>query len=157
MAATGRTPGTAMIASSCLKTPGGLRTCRDTRPVGDKAYQGRCVRNICAYFSEVAGYPGGPVVPKSLTSPSTKEYFQMVTFLLERIDPNILQGGKRVIEKDLFDITRRLLRYPNGSIPKSARCSVGAPTSWPLLLALLDWLVEANRSPSFQMNLCLFE
>ncbi|MEW5310795.1 MAG: hypothetical protein WDW38_002558 [Sanguina aurantia] len=109
---------------------------QDPRPVGDKNFQGNCIRAIITYLS-THQYPAA-VSPKTLTSPTAKEFTLIVQFLMQRFDPNMKTFGK--IEDDVPLFFKRL-NYPF-QISKSGLFAVGSPHSWPAVLAALTWLVE---------------
>jgi len=65
----------------------------------------------------------------------------MVTFLLRQLDSSFHVQGR--VEDDVT-LVARALHYP--FIPsKTAITAVGAPTTWPAILAMLLWLVEILR------------
>lgn len=61
--------------------PGATRP--DPRPISDKAYQQSCVRTIITYLSG-HGYDNA-VSPKQLSSPTTKDFLSIVTFLCKQV------------------------------------------------------------------------
>jgi hypothetical protein len=108
----------------------------DPRPLGDKNFLNGCIRTVITYLS-THGYPYA-VSPKVLTSPTGKDFAQIVQFLFQRFDPTMKVFGKVEDEVPLFF---RRLNYPF-QISKSALFAVGSPHSWPSVLAALTWLVE---------------
>ena len=68
----------------------------------------------------------------------------MVTFLLRQLDAEfVVQLGTGRVE-DEVTLAAKTLRYP--FVPsKTAITAVGAPTTWPAILAMLLWLVELLR------------
>ena len=137
-AAGGKTPG--------RKTPGGSRRSSifgwsqqskaDPRPLTDKQYLNGCIRNIITYLS-THGYEY-PVSPKTLMTPTSKDFVHMVTFLFRKVHPSLKIVNK--MEEEVPQIFKKL-RYPF-PISRSALYAVGSPISWPNLLAALTWLVE---------------
>lgn len=109
---------------------------QDPRPLNDKNYLASCVRTVIGYLS-THGYPYA-LSPKTLTTPTGKEFAQMVQFLMQKFDPNIKTFGK--VEDEVPLLFKRL-NYPF-QISKSALFAVGSPHSWPAVLAALTWLVE---------------
>lgn len=109
---------------------------QDPRPLGDKNFLNSCIRTVITYLS-THGYPYA-VSPKVLTSPTGKDFAQMVQFLFQRFDPSMKVFGKVEDEVPLFF---KRLNYPF-QISKSALFAVGSPHSWPSVLAALTWLVE---------------
>ncbi|KAF4669604.1 kinetochore-associated Ndc80 complex subunit ndc80 [Perkinsus olseni] len=115
---------------------------KDERPLQSKAYRKACAEYVYAYLSK-HGYRSDRMKPGWFDSPSTREFFSVCEFLLERIDPNLIVSApqKKSTPEDLISIVRTKLLYPY-DVPKSALASVGAITTWPALLGLLSWLVE---------------
>lgn len=108
----------------------------DPRPTSDKAYVQQGIRTLIAYLSS-HGYDGA-VSPKTLASPTSKDFMRIVTFLFRRLDPNIKFQGK--MEDEVPQVFKRL-QYPF-QISKSALYAVGSPHTWPTLLSAIVWLVE---------------
>ncbi len=108
----------------------------DPRPISDKGFQANCIRTIITYLS-THNYPA-QVSPKTLASPTAKDFTLIVQFLQQQFDPNLKTFGK--IEDDVPLFFKRL-NYPH-QISKSALFAVGSPHSWPAVLAALTWLVE---------------
>jgi kinetochore protein NDC80 len=74
-----------------------------------------------------------------LSSPTTKDFTNVMLFLIRQIDPNLLKGfGK--LEEEVPQLYKRL-RYPF-AISKSNLTAVGSPHTWPTILAALCWVVE---------------
>lgn len=108
----------------------------DPRPLGDKNFQNDCIRTVITYLS-THGYPAA-VSPKTLASPTGKDFTLIAQFLFQRFDPSMKQFGK--MEDEVQGFFKRL-NYPF-QISKSALFAVGSPHSWPAVLAALTWLVE---------------
>ncbi|KAF5837128.1 HEC/Ndc80p family-domain-containing protein [Dunaliella salina] len=108
----------------------------DPRPVTDKAFVNNCIRTVITYLS-THGYPAA-VAPKTLASPTAKDFTMIVQFLFQKFDPSMKIFGK--IEDDVPLFFKRI-NYPF-AISKSALFAVGSPHSWPAVLAALTWLVE---------------
>mmetsp|Transcript_33184 Transcript_33184/g.73361 ORF Transcript_33184/g.73361 Transcript_33184/m.73361 type:complete len:629 (+) Transcript_33184:314-2200(+) len=109
---------------------------QDPRPLNDKNFLNNCIRTVITYLS-THGFPAA-VSPKTLASPTAKDFTLIVQFLFQRFDPNMKTFGK--IEDDVPMFFKRL-NYPF-QISKSALFAVGSPHSWPAVLAALTWLVE---------------
>ncbi len=108
----------------------------DPRPLSDRGFQANCTRTIITYLS-THNYPHA-VSPKTLASPTAKDFTLIIQFLQQQFDPNLRTFGK--IEDDVPLFFKRL-NYPF-QIPKSALFAVGSPHSWPAVLAAITWLVE---------------
>ena len=82
---------------------------------------------------------------KTLVSPTAKDFFTLFKWLYnEFIDPAYAWPAKNLVD----DITAVLrdLRYPAlDSISKTSFSAPGDTRSWPLLLALLSWLVDLAK------------
>lgn len=118
-----------------VKAPPGVKG--DPRPVGDKGYQASCARNVL-HFLTSHGYEY-QVTLKTLSSPTTKDYSNIMMFIVQYLDPSILKGFTK-IEEEVPQLYKRL-RYPF-TISKSNLTAVGSPHTWPTILAALSWVVE---------------
>jgi kinetochore protein NDC80 len=128
------------------KTPGGSRRTSifgwsqqsklDPRPLTDKQYLNECVKTLIKYLT-THGYDN-PVSPKTLTTPTSKDFVHIVTFLFRKVDTSLKIVGK--MEEEVPQIFKKL-KYPF-PISRSALYAVGSPHSWPSLLAALTWLTE---------------
>ncbi len=81
-----------------------------------------------------------PLVPKTFTSPTTKDFQSIFRFLVqELIDPGMVWTKK--FEDDAINLLKDL-RYP--AMETIGRTGLGAPggRDWPPLLAMLNWMVE---------------
>jgi len=108
----------------------------DRRPVTEKSTQVKYGKHIVKYLTQ-RGY-NKPISPKILSSPTNKDFFSIVLFLYQNIDPNYQFGQKP--EEDVQFIFKSL-KYPT-PINKSALIAVGSPHTWPHLLAAIHWLME---------------
>ncbi|RMZ54779.1 hypothetical protein APUTEX25_000296 [Auxenochlorella protothecoides] len=109
----------------------------DPRPVGDKQYQANCARTIITYLA-THNYEY-QINPKVLASPTTKDFTNIMLFLLRRLDPLTAKGPVKLEEE--VPVLYKRLRYPF-QISKSNLTAVGSPHTWPSILAALAWLVE---------------
>ncbi|PNW86849.1 hypothetical protein CHLRE_02g098300v5 [Chlamydomonas reinhardtii] len=109
---------------------------QDPRPLSSKDYQASCIRAVITYLS-THNFPAA-VAPKTLASPTGKDFATIVTFLFQQVDPTFRIQGKVEDEVPVFF---KRLNYPF-QISKSALFAVGSPHSWPAVLAALTWLVE---------------
>ncbi|PNH03415.1 Kinetochore protein NDC80 [Tetrabaena socialis] len=114
--------------------PGGPK--QDPRPLNSKDYQAACIRTVITYLS-THSFPAA-VSPKTLASPTGKDFSTIVTFLFQQVDPTFRIQSKVEDEVPVFF---KRLNYPF-QISKSALFAVGSPHSWPAVLAALTWLVE---------------
>lgn len=88
-------------------TVGGGAPRKDPRDWRDKGFVVTCQKRMLKYLSEW-GFPYG-IGPKTLTSPSNKEFIQMFQFLYLRIDPSYKFGAKP--EDEVLPILASL-QYP---------------------------------------------
>ncbi|KAJ1956626.1 kinetochore-associated Ndc80 complex subunit ndc80 [Linderina pennispora] len=126
-----------MIAapSVIMRNGGGVK---DPRPVKDRSFQSKAQQTIMLYLSTHA-YPG-LLTPKTLVTPTVKDFQTIFKFLYMKLDPKYKYGKK--FEDDALQILRGV-KYPYvGNISKSQLFSAGSMSAWPILLAMLLWLVE---------------
>jgi hypothetical protein len=116
--------------------PSGGRKVEDPRPIRDKAYMSKSIRKLIVYLSE-HGYDRS-ISSQILTSPTTKDFLSIISFLLTSIDPNFKFLGKF---EDEIPSVLKLISYPT-TVGRSALTAIGNPTSWPQLLAALSWLTD---------------
>eukprot|EP00934_Nitzschia_sp_Nitz4_P000044 Nitzschia sp. Nitz4//scaffold253_size28098//339//2317//NITZ4_008136-RA/size28098-snap-gene-0.51-mRNA-1//-1//CDS//3329544285//44//frame0 len=109
----------------------------DPRPVTDKAFQQDCIK-VLFQFLMANGYDH-PVTHKTLARPSGKDFTNIITFLLCRVDPTFQDGTMKL--EDEIAMNFRALGYPF-PISKTSLVAAGSPHTWPSLLAALTWLVE---------------
>lgn len=79
------------------------------------------------------------ISPKILARPSSKDFNNIVTFLLRLVDPNFNDGTCKF--EDEVAAAFKALGYPF-NISKTALYAVGSPHTWPGLLAAITWLIE---------------
>ena len=115
---------------------GGGRKQQDPRPISDKEYMKTSIHSVINYLTE--HHYDRPIAPRVLSSPTTKDFVHILSFLLKAIDPNFKFVGK--FEEEV-PVVFKALGYKI-TINKGPLQSVGAAHSWPQLLAALSWLVE---------------
>jgi len=121
--------------SSAFGKPAGAK--HDPRPLNDKNWMAACIRTVITYLTTHT-YPFA-ISPKTLQTPTGKEFAQLVQFLFAQFDP-VLAKSLGKIEDEVPQFLKRL-NYPF-TISKSALFAVGSPHSWPAVLGALTWLVE---------------
>ncbi|KAJ7994323.1 hypothetical protein DPEC_G00264680 [Dallia pectoralis] len=131
-----RTSGAGMARNSNF---GGVEKMKDPRPLHDKGYVQQCIRQLCEFLSE-KGFSG--FTAKSLQSPSTKEFLKIFEFIYCLLDPTFQMPTSKVEE----EVPRILkdLGYPF-ALSKSSMYSVGAPHTWPQVLAAVIWLIDTVK------------
>lgn len=108
----------------------------DPRNTTDKNVLNQNVKKLSAFLNE-KGFEGASSA-KILVRPTSKDFQDIVLFLLQTLDPNYKLTGKL---DDEFISVFKWLGYPF-TINKSSITAVGSPHSWPSLLGALVWLVD---------------
>ena len=108
---------------------------KDPRPITDKSFQNACQRALIKYLT-THNY-GFDISPKILSSPTGKDFHNIITFLAKKYDSTF------VIAKPEDDVPNffKMLKYPF-PISKKGLSSVAAPHTSPSHLAALTWIVE---------------
>ena len=112
-------------------------TITDPRPVSNKAYQQECIKELFSFLQK-SGYEH-PISLKSLSRPSGKDFSNIVTFMLRRVDPSFQDGTLKM--EDEIAMNFRAMGYPF-AVSKTALVAAGSPHTWPTLLAALTWLMK---------------
>ncbi|CAE1247475.1 NDC80 [Acanthosepion pharaonis] len=109
---------------------------RDSRPLSSRAFQQRCVKILYEFLTS-HGYSSN-ITPKTLLSPTTKDFLKVFEFIVKHIEYKY-----KVPDKYEEEIPKylRLLGYPF-TISRSSMFAVGSPHTWPAVLAALVWLVD---------------
>lgn len=118
----------------------------DPRNVSDRRFITTSIGVLLEYLS-THGYDHF-INPKILSSPSGKDFNNIVQFLFRQIDPNLTCPGK--FEDEVISIFK-FLRYPF-NISKNGLSAVGSPHSWPQLLASLMWILELLEYDEEMLN-----
>jgi len=109
----------------------------DPRPISDKSYFNSCIRKVYNYL-ESNDYEY-PIKLRDLSRPSAKDFGNIVTFLLRKIDPTFNDGTRKF--EDEVSLAFKALGYPF-NISKTALVAAGSPHTWPTLLLAITWLIE---------------
>ncbi|CAO3569908.1 unnamed protein product [Mortierella alpina] len=119
----------------------GTVSMKDPRPIKDKAFQRSLVHSIVDYLTQ-NGYPNN-ITPKNLMQPTNKDFQDVFKFLYQKLEPRYLFQKKF---EDEVPVLMKTMRYPAAdTISKTALYTVGAPHSWPSMLALLGWMVDVIK------------
>ncbi|KAF9289013.1 autophagy protein [Mortierella alpina] len=119
----------------------GTVSMKDPRPIKDKAFQRSLVHSIVDYLTQ-NGYPH-TITPKNLMQPTNKDFQDVFKFLYQKLEPRYLFQKKF---EDEVPVLMKTMRYPAAdTISKTALYTVGAPHSWPSMLALLGWMVDVIK------------
>ncbi|KAH1178197.1 kinetochore protein NDC80 homolog [Mauremys mutica] len=117
----------------------GTEKIKDPRPLHDKAFIQQCIRQLCEFLVE-NGYAHN-VSMKSLQSPSVKDFLKIFTFIYGFLCPYELPDSK--FEEEIPRIFKEL-GYPF-ALSKSSMYTVGAPHTWPQIVAALIWLIDCVK------------
>lgn len=122
----------------------------DPRDVGDRSYQLSAMRKMVSYLSSRGYGDASSLVVEKLVDegPSVRDFKNIATFLFRRVEPTF--GNQRSDEvvvlkfEDEVSMAFRCLGYP---IPISETglsllATVESPSTWPALIAAIDWLVD---------------
>ena len=109
---------------------------QDPRNISEKSFQAAAIRKVIEYLE---GHHFEVVISvKQLQTPTAKDFTRVLEFLVRQIDPSFELTGK--IDVEVPELFRQLgYAFP---ITKNALVAIGAPNTWPSLLAALDWLVD---------------
>jgi len=109
----------------------------DPRPITDKGFMNASIRSLLNYL--ITHNYDSTISPKILARPSSKDFNNIVTFLLRMVDTNFNNGTMKF--EDEVSLAFKSLGYPF-NISKTALYAVGSPHTWPGLLAAITWLIE---------------
>ncbi|XP_077378565.1 kinetochore protein NDC80 homolog [Festucalex cinctus] len=87
--------GASMPRSSSIYGFGGAEKIKDPRPLNDKVYVQQCIRQLHEFLTE-RGYN---VAPKSLQSPSTKEFVKIFEFIYCQMNPTFEMPSSKAEEE----------------------------------------------------------
>lgn len=118
----------------------------DPRPLHDKTYIAVCTRDL-TFFLTKRGFDIS-LNTKFFKSPNSKDFFEVLFFLLNQVDKNF--DFRKKIDENFSNIIREI-KYPF-VLPKGSRFTAVSPHLWPNLLAFLKWFVELLQYDSFIKN-----
>uniref|UniRef100_A0A8C5MMX0 Kinetochore protein NDC80 n=1 Tax=Leptobrachium leishanense TaxID=445787 RepID=A0A8C5MMX0_9ANUR len=119
---------------------GGTEKIKDPRPLHDKSFIQQCIRQLCEFLNE-NGYAQNITV-KSLQGPSTKDFLKIFAFIYNFICPGYEIPDSK-FEEEIPRIFKEL-GYPF-ALSKSSMYTVGAPHTWPQIVAALIWLIDSVK------------
>jgi kinetochore protein NDC80 len=108
----------------------------DSRPLSDRSFQAGCIKQIIEFLEQTSF--DRPISYKQLQTPSAKDYILIVNHLARLISNDIEFPGR--LEEDIPNFFKNI-GYPF-PISKNSLLAIGAPNTWPSLLASLSWLVS---------------
>lgn len=132
-------PRKSVLSKSRPSTLPNNRLTLDHKQFSDKGFQLQCQKEIISFFQD--NCPEVQITIRHLQTPNTKDYILIFTSLMRLIDPLYDLLGK--MEDEIPSILKSL-GYPY-TISKNSLLAVGAPNSWPTLLASLSWLVDSIK------------
>ncbi|KAL1771043.1 kinetochore protein NDC80-like [Sigmodon hispidus] len=118
----------------------GSEKIKDPRPLNDKAFIQQCIRQLYEFLTENGNVHG--VSMKSLQAPSTKDFLKIFAFLYGSLCPSYELPGSK-FEEEVPRIFKDL-GYPF-ALSKSSMYTVGAPHTWPHIVAALVWLIDCIK------------
>ncbi|KAM7030635.1 kinetochore protein NDC80 homolog isoform 1-T3 [Acridotheres tristis] len=118
----------------------GTEKIKDPRPLQDKAFIQQCIKKLHEFLVE-NGY-GHNVSMKSLQSPSVKDFLKIFTFVYRFLCPSYELPDSK-FEEEIPKVFKDL-GYPF-PLSKSSMCTVGAPHTWPQIVAALVWLIDCVK------------
>ena len=111
---------------------------KEPRPIRDKNFQNNSISALLNHLIQT-GFDF-PISAKILTAPSSKDFQNIFKFLYGQIDPTFVFDKKFEEEVPML---MKGLKYPFANdISKSQLQAVGSMHTWPILLAMLVWMVE---------------
>lgn len=111
---------------------------KDPRQLTDRSVLQQSIRTIITFLMD-RGYGDMGLSPKVLTSPSSKEFISIFTFILQKFDPHFTFLPSRKFE-DEMPILLKCFGYPY-NISKSSLSAIGSPHTWPNLVGVLLWFI----------------
>ncbi|NWR07624.1 NDC80 protein, partial [Paradoxornis webbianus] len=118
----------------------GTEKIKDPRPLHDKAFIQQCIKKLCEFLVENA-YAHN-VSMKSLQSPSVKDFLKIFTFIYRFLCPSYELPDSK-FEEEIPKVFKDL-GYPF-ALSKSSMYTVGAPHTWPQIVAALVWLIDCFK------------
>ncbi|XP_064006418.1 kinetochore protein NDC80 homolog isoform X2 [Pogoniulus pusillus] len=118
----------------------GTEKMKDPRPLHDKAFVQQCIKRLSEFLAE-NGYAHSVSI-KSLQSPSVKDFLKIFTFIYGFLCPSYELPGSK-FEEEIPRLFKEL-GYPF-ALSKSSMYTVGAPHTWPQMVAALLWLIDCVK------------
>ncbi|XP_018861024.1 kinetochore protein NDC80 homolog isoform X1 [Parus major] len=118
----------------------GTEKIKDPRPLHDKTFIQQCIKKLYEFLLENAY--GHNVSMKSLQSPSVKDFLKIFTFIYRFLCPSYELPDSK-FEEEIPKVFKDL-GYPF-ALSKSSMRTVGAPHTWPQIVAALVWLIDCVK------------
>ncbi|XP_054147334.1 kinetochore protein NDC80 homolog [Melozone crissalis] len=127
-------------SSSSLYGVFGTKKIKDPRPLHDKTFIQQCIQKLYEFLVENAY--AHDVSVKSLQSPSVKDFLKIFTFIYKFLCPSYELPDSK-FEEEIPKIFKAL-GYPF-ALSKNSMYAVGAPRTWPQIVAALIWLIDCVK------------
>ncbi|KAJ6662189.1 hypothetical protein lerEdw1_012655 [Lerista edwardsae] len=135
-----RTSGPGSLRNSQYGGFGSVEKIKEPRPLHDKAFIQQCIRQLCDFLLT---YGYGPTVSmKSLQTPSVKDFLKIFSFVYGFFCHSYELPSSK-FEEEIPRIFKEL-GYPF-PLTKSSMYTVGAPHTWPQIVASLVWLIDCFK------------
>ncbi|XP_066481774.1 kinetochore protein NDC80 homolog [Tiliqua scincoides] len=134
-----RTSGPGSLRNSQYGAFGGVEKIKEPRPLHDKAFVQQCIRQLCDFLIT---YGYGPVSVKSLQTPSVRDFVKIFSFIYGLFCHSYELPSSK-FEEEIPRIFKEL-GYPF-ALSKSSMYTVGAPHTWPQIVAALVWLIDCFK------------
>ncbi|NXQ52809.1 NDC80 protein, partial [Anthoscopus minutus] len=118
----------------------GTEKMKDPRPLHDKTFIQQCIKKLCEFLLENA-YAHNVSI-KSLQSPSVKDFLKIFIFIYRFLCPSYELPDSK-FEEEVPKVFKNL-GYPF-PLSKSSMYTVGAPHTWPQIVAALVWLIDCVK------------
>ncbi|NXI04617.1 NDC80 protein, partial [Pachycephala philippinensis] len=118
----------------------GTEKIKDPRPLHDKAFIQQCIKKLSEFLVENAFAPN--VSMKTLQSPSVKDFLKIFIFIYRFLCPSYELPDSK-FEEEIPRVFKEL-GYPF-PLSKSSMYTVGAPHTWPQIVAALVWLIDSVK------------
>ncbi|XP_048364403.1 kinetochore protein NDC80 homolog [Sphaerodactylus townsendi] len=135
-----RTSGPGSLRNSQYGAFGNVEKIKEPRPLHDKTFIQQYIRQLCEFLVS-SGY-GPNVSVKSLQAPSVKDFVKIFSFIYGLLCPSYELPSTK-FEEEIPRIFREL-GYPF-ALSKSSMYTVGAPHTWPQIVAALVWLTDCIK------------
>ncbi|KAJ7219072.1 HEC/Ndc80p family-domain-containing protein [Mycena pura] len=134
--------GSIWSGGAAIPPPTGSQTLKDPRPLREKPFQAQMKHDIYTYLKGT----DREIAHSTLGNIQGKEYRAIFEFLVKTLDPCHPLNANLKFE-DEFVPALRALRYPFvNAIDNKWLAAPASMHSWPTLLGVLHWLVEACKA-----------
>ncbi|XP_061452314.1 kinetochore protein NDC80 homolog [Rhineura floridana] len=135
-----RTSGPGSLQNGQYAAFGSVEKIKEPRPLHDKAFIQQCIRQLCEFLITYGYSPNVSV--KSLQTPSVKDFMKIFSFIYGIFSP-LYELPSSKFEEEIPRCFKEL-GYPF-ALSKSSMYTVGAPHTWPQIVAALVWLTDCVK------------